>query len=159
MPTPSRAHPGITEPLTRPLERLLRTAVVEHVTHERRRAYAPVLHAGVPGRAARTYRVRREDNLDAALRVDVVEALVRPTVRRGRVPLLWLTRPTSHADADGEAQVDRDWVAAVGAAGAELGVVLDLVVVTKHGWRDPRTGVARSWRRIRPRGTPSPPSQ
>ncbi|QYJ04805.1 hypothetical protein KUV85_03735 [Nocardioides panacisoli] len=151
MPHHARTAPGITEPLTRPLARLLREAVLEHATTERRRAFAPVLHAGVPGRAARTFAVLRGDELDPALRVDVVEALVRPTVSRGRVPLLWLTRPDAAAEVDGEAQVDRDWVAATAAAGAELGVLLDLVVVTKHGWRDPRTGVARHWKRIRRR--------
>lgn len=150
MPLRSRARPGITEPVPRPLARLLRTAVLDHATGERRQSPPAVLHAGVPGRAARTFTVARDDELDHALRVDVVEALVRPGVQRGRVPLLWLTRRESAGEgASGEAQVDRDWVAAVSAAGAELGVVLDLVVVTKHGWRDPRTGVNRRWKRIR----------
>lgn len=144
-------RPGITEPVPRPLERVLREAVLEHAETERRRhAFAPVLHAGVPGRAARTFTVAPGEALDEALRVDVVEALVRPALDRGRVPLLWLTRPEAHAEGgDGEAQVDRDWVAAAGAAGAELGVRLDLVVVTRNRWRDPRTGVERRWRRLR----------
>lgn len=146
--TPTR--PGVTEPVPRPLARLLREAVLDHATGERRRSPPAVLHAGVPGRSARTFTATRDDGLDHALRVDVVEALVRPGVERGKVPLLWLTRAESAGEgASGEAQVDREWVAAVSAAGAELGVVLDLVVVTKHGWRDPRTGVSRRWKRIR----------
>lgn len=152
MPHPPRPGPGVTEPVPRPLARLLREAVLTHVTGERRRNGPAVLHAGVPGGAERTFTVSPRDALDHALRVDVVEALVRPGVDAGRVPLLWLTRRESAGEgASGEAQVDRDWVAAVTAAGHELGVVLDLVVVTRHGWRDPRTGVCRRWKRIRRR--------
>lgn len=148
----TRTRPGITEPLARPLERLLREAVLEFATTETRRTHPPVVHAGVPGRQHRSCPILPEDDLDHALRTDMVEALVRPGVERQRVPLLWLTRPEAVAEGpDGEAQVDREWLAATAAAGAELGVLLDLVVVTRRGWRDPRTGVARHWKRIRRR--------
>ena len=111
-----------------------------------------MLHAGVPGRGSRTYVVNSKDHLDTSLRTDIVEALVRPGVEAGRIPLLWLTRADAAGEGPtGEAQVDRDWLAAVGSAGAELGVRLDLVVITRRGWRDPRTGVERRWRRLRRR--------
>lgn len=150
MPLRPRTRPGVTEPVPRPLARLLREAVLDHATVDRRRKRPTVLHAGVPGRFERTFTVSPEDDLDHALRVDVVQALVRPGVQSGRIPLLWLTRHDSAGEgASGEAQVDREWLAAAAAAGAELEILLDLVVVTKHGWRDPRTGVSRRWKRIR----------
>jgi hypothetical protein len=147
----SRRRPGITEPVSRPLQQLLRQAVLAHATGESRRVYPPVLHAGVPGRSARRFLVEPDEELDHALRTDVVEALVRPGVERGRVPLLWLTRREAATGPDADAPVDHDWLAATTAAGRELGVLLDLVVVTRRGWHDPRTGVGRRWKRIRQR--------
>ncbi|THI96367.1 hypothetical protein E7Z54_16890 [Nocardioides sp.] len=108
-----------------------------------------MLHVGVPARAARCFEVRTEDRLDHALRVEVVEAMCRASLARDFVPLVWLTREEEGHDVE-----DLAWAAAVGAAGFELGVSLDLVVVTRRWWRDPRTGVGRSWRRLRP---PRPP--
>jgi hypothetical protein len=147
-PTP-RGRPGITEPVPRPLQRLLREAVIAHVASEHRRVHPPVLHAGVPGRAARRLVLDQEEPLDHALRTDIVEAMVRRGVQQGRVPLLWLTR--RDVDHGATAPVDIEWVAAAACAGGELGVRLDLVVVTRHGWHDPRTGVARRWKRLRAR--------
>ncbi len=132
------------------LQRVLRAAVQEHVTRERRRVHPPVLHVGVPGRAARRFEVRPEDRLDHALRVEVVQAMCRRSLARERVPLVWLTR-----EAEGHDVEDLAWAAATAAAGGELGVSLDLVVVTRSSWRDPRTGVGRQWRRIRPSPPPS----
>ena len=47
--------------------------------------------------------------------------------------------------------LDLAWVQAVRAAGAEAGVELTLVVVTRKGWFDPRSGVRREWKRLRTR--------
>ena len=136
--------PGIREPVPRALQRVLRSAVLEHVTTEQRRTHPPVLHVGVPGRA-RTFEVLPDDRLDHALRAEVVEAMCRAHLAQDFVPLLWLTR-----EEDGHDVEDLAWAAAVGAAGGELGVSLELVVVTRRWWRDPRTGVGRTWRRLRP---------
>lgn len=148
MPRP-RSRPGIVEPVPRPLQQLLREAVLTHASEESRRVYPPIVHAGVPGRATRRFVVDPEDDLDAALRIDIVEALVRPSLERGRVPLLWLTRREYGAEPDAGSPVDHPWVAAAAAAGSELSVLLDLVVVTRRSWHDPRTGVGRRWRRLR----------
>lgn len=136
---------GITEPVPRLLQRVLRSAVLDHVRSEPRRTHPPVLHVGFPGRAAGRFEVRPDDVLDHALRVEVVEAMTRSCLERGVVPLLWLTRPV-----DGHDVEDLAWAAAVAAAAGELGVTLDLVVVTRRWWRDPRTGVGRTWKRLRP---------
>ena len=139
---------GITEPVPRPLARALRRAVIQHARDERRRRYPPVLHAGSPGGATRTF-VADPAELDHALRTDVVQALLRAR----DVPadaLLWLTRPETGDPADVH-EADVDWTAAVQAAGAELGRPLTLVVVTRRSWRDPRTGVGRRWARARQR--------
>jgi hypothetical protein len=37
------------------------------------------------------------------------------------------------------------------AAFAEVGEDATFVVVTRHGWADPRSGVGRTWKRIRQR--------
>lgn len=136
---------GLREPVDRTLQRLLRRAVLDHATTEHRRVYPPVLHVGVPG--LRSRRLEIDAPFDHALRTDVVEAMLRPAVEKGVVPLLWLTRrgTTSPHDVDGA------WSAAVHAAGGELGLAVGLVVVTRHSWHDPRTGVTRTWKRIRAR--------
>lgn len=139
--------PGsLTEPVPRALEKVLRLAVLEHATTEHRRSFAPVLHVGLPERPSRHFEARSDEALDDALRVEVVEAMVRGPLEQSFVPLVWLTRPAAE-----EADCDVAWLRAVRAAGAELGVALGLVVVTRHGWHDPATGVHRRWQRIRRR--------
>lgn len=143
--------PGIREPVPPALQRVLRTAVLEHVTDQRQRRPPPTLHVGVPGLQALQFEVRVEDGLDHALRVEVVEAMCRASLAHDLVPLVWLT-----CAAEGNDVEDLAWAVAAGAAGAELGVTLDLVLVTRHGWRDPRSGVGRHWQRLRPRPRPAP---
>jgi hypothetical protein len=87
------------------------------------------------------------DDADHALRTDVVAALLRRTTRPGVEPVLWLTRP-GPLDLQDE---DAAWLAAARAATGEAGRALTMVVVTRKGWRDPRSGVQRTWRRLRPR--------
>lgn len=136
---------GLREPVDRAVQQLLRRAVFDHARLECRRIFPPVLHVGVPGIRARTFEVDGE--LDLATRTDVVEAMLRPALEKGVVPLVWLTRRGDLAAHD----VDGAWSAAVGAAGGELGLALGLVVVTRRSWHDPRTGVHRTWKRVRPR--------
>ena len=137
---------GIREPLTAREHRTLRRAVLEHALSERRRIFAPLLHVGAPGGPQALFAPGRPADTDHALRTDVVAALLRRTA--GTEPrLVWLTRPGDLALQD----VDAAWLAATRAAGAEAGLPLTMVVVTRHGWRDPRSGAGRTWKRLRAR--------
>ena len=60
-------------------------------------------------------------------------------------PIVWLTRPGELDLQD----VDAAWLAASRAAFAEAERELTFVVVTRTGWRDPRTATQRTWRRLR----------
>jgi hypothetical protein len=139
---------GIREPVPRPLAVVLRRAALAHARAEHRRGYPPLLHVGVPGGAEEVFTLAPGDPTDHAIRADVVAAMLQ-RVRRvsGAVPLVWLTRagPLDLQD------VDAAWLAAARTATAEAGVVLTMVVVTRHGWADPRTGVRRQWKRLRER--------
>jgi hypothetical protein len=136
---------GISEPLTPALTRVLRRAVVEHAASTDRRDCPTVLHVGFPGGAQRTLELDPTWVLDLALLVDMIEAATRTHLARGKVPLLWLTRAGKSA----VTTEDLLWAAAVRAASTELGVALDLVVVTRKSWRDPRTDAGRTWQRQR----------
>jgi hypothetical protein len=142
---------GIREPLARPLHLVLRRAVADHAARERRRVHPPLLHVGWPGGREDVFAVGPHDELDQALRTDVVAAMVH-TARRhapvaGAVPMLWLTRSGPLQVGD----LDLAWLAAARAATAEAAVDLTLVVVTRKGWFDPRTDVRREWKRLRTR--------
>ncbi|TIC88563.1 hypothetical protein E8D34_02435 [Nocardioides sp. GY 10113] len=137
-----RERQGILEPVPHALARVLRRAVLEHGRSEERRSYPPTLRVGFPGGAQRCLEVGAPSAFDHTLRTEVAQAIARDFLVAGRVPLLWLTRPFHAGD-----EHDRPWSAAVHAAGSELGVALDLVVVTKQSWRDPRTTTGRTWQR------------
>jgi len=137
---------GLTEPLPLGTRALLRRAVHEHAASERRRSgYPPVLHVGVPGVRIASLDVADAEPTDPGLRTDLVAAL---RVRAGAGPdqLVWLTR-----SGDLELQdVDAQWLAGARAAYDEAQAPLAFVVVTRRGWRDPRSGVGRTWARVRP---------
>lgn len=142
---------AISEPVGRPLHLVLRRAVLDHATRERRRVHPPLLHVGWPGAREEVFAAESDDVLDHALRCDVVAALLR-TARRGApisdaVPMLWLTRSGPLEVGD----LDLAWLAAARSATAEAGLALTLVVVNRHGWLDPRSGVRREWKRVRDR--------
>ncbi len=87
--------------------------------------------------------------VDAAQRADVVGVLLDRVLGEDGdgPPMMWLTRPGEvgwHVD-------DAAWVAAGRQAFGECGVDLTLVVITRQGWRDPRSGVTRTWLRLRAR--------
>jgi hypothetical protein len=137
---------GIGEPLTRSLHHMLRRAVLEHAVSERRRVFAPLLHVGTPGGSQALFAAGPLTATDHALRTDIVAALLRRTSGvDGR--LVWLTRAGGLELQD----VDAAWLAAARAAAGEAGVPLTMVVVTRHGWRDPRSGAGRTWKRLRAR--------
>jgi hypothetical protein len=138
---------GIREPVTRQLHDTLRRAVLEHTVSERRRVFSPLLHVGAPGGSQGVFALGSGDEVDQSLCTDVVAALLRRTTRSGASPLVWLTRPGGLELQD----VDVAWLAASRAACAEVGAELTLVVVTRRGWRDPRSGAQRTWKRLRSR--------
>ena len=87
---------------------------------------------------------------DPGLRTDVVAAL-RVRAARGLgdgadEPLVWLTRTGALELQD----VDARWLAAARSAYDEAGARLAFVVVNREGWRDPRSGLTRTWVRLRP---------
>lgn len=142
----------IEEPVPGAQQALLRRVVIEHKRAERRRRFPPVLHVGWPGRPEvgrvgepAWRRSGNEEELDHGLRCDLLSALLR------RAPdgdlIAWLSRPGGLDLQD----VDAAWLRAVSAVAAETGRVLPFVVVTQRGWRDPRSGVGREWRRLRQR--------
>jgi hypothetical protein len=137
---------GLTDPLPPGTRRLLRRAVHDHASSERRRGrYPAVLHVGVPGGPVASLDLAEVEPSDPGLRTDVVAAL---RVRAGAGPghLVWLTRPGGLELQD----VDARWLAGARAAYDEAEVPLTLVVVNRRGWRDPRSGLARTWARVRP---------
>ena len=138
---------GIQEPVSRATATVLRRAVLDHTVSERRRSFPALLHVGVPGGVEEVAAAAADDSLDQALRTDVVAALLHRTRRPGFVPLVWLTRPGPLDLQD----VDAHWLAAARSASAEAGIGLTLVVVTRRGWSDPRSGVRREWKRLRSR--------
>jgi hypothetical protein len=136
---------GLREPLPDDTRWLLREAVRAHVRAVRgRRVQTPWLHTGTPGGVVESVALDRDEPFDPGLRRDVVAAL---RVRAGDAArLVWLTR----AGDLGPQDVDGVWLSAARSAYAEAGVALTFVVVTRQGWRDPRSGLERRWARVRP---------
>ena len=58
---------------------------------------------------------------------------------------MWLTRSGGLELQD----VDARWLAATRAAYDEARAPLAFVVVNRRGWRDPRSGLSRTWVRLR----------
>lgn len=137
--------PLVVEPVPAPLAAMLRRAVLNLRTEETRRVFGPVVHVGVPGRAA-SHGVRHDQPMDQALRADVVAALLRRADLASGSPLMWVTRTGGHTLHD----VDAAWLAAARQAYAEAGVPFTMVVVTRQGWWDPRSSTQRVWKRLRP---------
>jgi hypothetical protein len=136
---------ALEEPVSRVDQALMRRLVLELKSGERRRRFPPVLHVGGPGRPEAGRVEQSDDVLDQALRCDLLEAVLRHA-QSG--PLMtWLTRPGELETQD----VDLSWLRVVRAVNGETGRALPYVVVTRAGWRDPRSGVGRTWRRLRDR--------
>ena len=131
--------------MTRADQALLRRLVLDHKASERRHRFPAALHLGGPGRPETGRVDESEAELDHALRCDVLEAMLRRS--RGGPMMTWLTRPGSLEVQD----VDLAWLRAVAAVNGETGRSLPYLVVTREGWRDPWSGVGRSWRRLRNR--------
>jgi hypothetical protein len=134
--------PVLHAPLSPADGRVLRRAVLDLAVRDRRRHVPPVLHAGLPGGLTRS--VVDDPGWDQGVRTELVGAVLRAAADP---PWVWVTRsgPLSVQD------VDAAWLRATLAAAAEREVEVAYVVVTRHGWLDPRSGLRREWRRIRQR--------
>jgi hypothetical protein len=137
----------VLEPLTPQTHTLLRRAVLEHRVSERRRTFPPVLHVGVPGALELAVDHDAEGPMEHGLRADLVAACLRHTCVGEVVPLVWVTRTGDFVLEDSDAA----WLSAARSAYAEAGVPLTMVVVTRRGWWDPRSGASREWTRLRRR--------
>lgn len=153
------------EPGSPELAGVLRRAVLDFVLAERRRVFPPTLHVGRPcgavgwfrepespprsdgpPRGGRTRPGMSAGRLDHALRTDIVAALLTRVDERPPV-LVWLTRRGPLTPLS----TDASWLSAVVAACGEAGLRPAMVVVTRRGWLDPRSGRSQTWRRLRQR--------
>lgn len=143
---------GLDEPLGTAQARLLRRAVLDHVRAEPRRVHPPLVHVGRPGGLETVFCADDPGVVEHHLRVEVLQAMLRRVgaleedQSRG-APMVWVTR---HGPRDLQ-DVDAVWLAAARSATSELDLPLTMVVVDRHGWRDPRSGLERRWRRLRAR--------
>jgi hypothetical protein len=137
--------PVLREPLSAADRRLLRIAVLQLATGDHRRHVPPGLHVGVPGGPTTT--VSDDRAWDHGLRTEIVGAMLRAA---HDPPWVWVTRSGPLALQD----VDAAWLGPVVAAMAERRVDPAYVVVTRHGWTDPRSGLTQEWKRIRRRSSP-----
>ena len=137
----------VVAPITRTHHEVFREAVLCFKEATPRGRVPVALHVGVPGRTTGCHVVVPGQALDQALRTDIAAALLQQTAHFGAHRWTWLTRVGSLTLHD----ADVVWSAAWYAACAEAEVDVPLVIVTRAGWRDPRTGVSREWTRLRRR--------
>ena len=123
---------------------LLRRAVLDLATTEHRR-HVPAVAARRHARGPAIARCADDPAWDHGLRTDLVGAAAPcPATTRAWV---WVTRSGPLALQD----VDAAWLGPRWPRPPSAGSTLAFVVVTRHGWRDPRSGVGREWQRIRQR--------
>lgn len=140
---------SLVEPLPPSVRSMLRAAVAELARHERRLLFPAELHVGTPG-AFRVSTPIDDAPDDFGTRVDLVHAMVRRAAIENpasgaTTPWVWLTR----SGPPGPEAVDLAVMAPALHAFAEADHVLRYVVVTRRGWHDPRSGLQRSWVRLR----------
>lgn len=139
--------PILAEPVDQSVARRLRACVTRLSWRTRRQhvRFQLAVCVGDPLAQAR-FEVTPHDALDHASRTEVVSALL-DTVGGGddRKPWVWIERRGRLEQHD----ADVAWLQAFRQATGEAGLDLVFVVVTRHGWRDPRSGVRREW--LRPR--------
>ena len=125
---------------------LLREEVGRLRRRESRRVFDTSVHVGVLGGPRTGFVARAADlpALDAALRTDVVSALVEQADDDWRTA--WLVRAGTPHPHD----LDLQWLASVHAAFAiHLRALDGCYVVTRGGWRDAHGGEMRTWARLR----------
>lgn len=125
---------------------LLREEVGRFRARESRRVFDHSVQVGELAGARESFVVRAQDEpaVDAALRIDVLSALLEGSPDGWREA--WLIRPGTPEVHDRDLQ----WLAAAAAAFGMHGRPLDgFFVVTRAGWRDVRTDETRVWKRLR----------
>jgi hypothetical protein len=128
---------------------MLRAEVVDHARVERRLLFPALLHVGTPD----GFRVSTPINdapTDFGTRIDLVHAMVRrvgieDTTSGTATPWVWLTRSGPAVPDDFDLSIMAPALHAFG----EADQVLRFVVITRRGWHDPRSGLQRSWVRLR----------
>jgi hypothetical protein len=126
--------------------RLLREEVGRFRARESRRVFDASVHVGVLGGPRTGFVVRARDlaAVDAALRVDVLTALVEESPMEWCTA--WLVRPGVPEPHD----LDLQWLSAAHTAFGIHGRRLDgCYAITRSGWRDLLTGESRAWVRLR----------
>lgn len=125
-----------------------------HLKGQQSRGYvAPTFWAGVPGlehdprrtAAFRTVSQGRGEELDGGTRLEIALALAQVVMPEVSHPHFWLTRS---GDPDFWT-ADHDWLSAVRAACAELGIPRSFTLVTRTGWSHEPTGLTHRWKRLR----------
>ena len=125
---------------------LLRQEVGRFRMRESRRVFDSSVHIGRLAGPRTGFVLRAQDvpAMDAALRVDVLCALLEDSPREWRTT--WLVRPGTPEPHD----LDRQWFAAARAAFGILDRSCDgCYVLTRAGWRDLLTDETRTWARLR----------
>ena len=140
---------GLIAPLPFAVRSLLRTAARELVRTERRVVFPPQLHVGTPGGFVVSTPVA-DAPTDFGTRVDLIHAMVRRAEVAGTEtptgsPWVWMTRSGPNIATD----LDPAFLAPAIQAFSEAGQMLTYFVVTRRGWHDPRSGLGRTWTRIR----------
>ena len=143
---PADSHP-CPDPIAPETHVLLRRAVLDFRAFEHRKVFAPVVHVGVPGGVVLAYEPPRDQPLEHGLLADLVAAWLQRTTTEAVDPLVWVTRTGDFVLEDADAA----WLSAARSAYAEADVPLTMVVVTRRGWWDPRSGQSRVWKRLRRR--------
>lgn len=137
-------HAGVSPRTDRRL--LLREEVGRFRAREHRRVFDSSVHVGLLGGPRTGFVIRAQDlpAMDAALRIDVVSALVESSPAEWRTA--WIVRAGTPEPHD----LDLQWLAAVLTAFAMHDrPVDDCYVITRAGWRDVRSGETRVWARLR----------
>jgi hypothetical protein len=139
--------PALPDALSPRMHTLLRRAVLDFRSSERRRTFTPVLHVGVPGEKVLAFDPSGDEPMEHGLRADLVAALLGRARTSETDPLVWLTRTGDFVLEDADAA----WLAAAKSAYDEATVPLTMVVVTRRGWWDPWWDRRREWKRLRRR--------
>lgn len=102
---------------------------------------------GRPGGPSAAISLATTELLDHGLCTEIVGSLMHRVLPQCAEPMCWLARPglpTLH-------DLDVAWLSAALSAGGELGLRPVVVVLTRTGWFDPRSGTGQTWRRLRQR--------
>ncbi|MFC6285686.1 hypothetical protein ACFP3Q_00295 [Nocardioides sp. GCM10027113] len=139
--------PLLLDPVDRNLASELRRAVLQWRTGSSSRHPAARLHLGRPGGTVLSWaEPPGAGPVDRGLRCDVIARMLDHGVA-GADPLVWLGRAGELEWEDPDAA----WLSAALVSFGEAGRPLTMVVVTREGWWDPRSGTRRTWRRLRDR--------